>query len=91
MGFEYLDQELDAWIEDDGASWEWKDEDELERSVSAGIWSEEDAERFRREARAAVHRVIDHEPPFDRDWSSWRPDPEWPVPELPAGWDLLEG
>lgn len=90
IGFDYLDQELDAWIPGDGGNWRWKDEDELRRSVAAGIWSAADAERFVREAEAAIARVLDGDPPFDRDWRSWRPDPSWPPPELPPGWDLVD-
>jgi predicted RNA-binding protein associated with RNAse of E/G family len=89
MGFDFLDQELDAWIEPDG-SWGWKDEDELERSVVAGIWTRDEAERIRREGEEAVARVLDGRPPFDREWRSWRPDPSWSMPRLPPGWDLLE-
>jgi hypothetical protein len=89
IGFDYLDQELDAWIERDG-SWGWKDEDELERSVAAGIWTPAEAERFRREGEHAVERVLERRPPFDRDWSWWRPDPAWQIPELPPGWDLID-
>jgi uncharacterized protein len=91
IGFDYLDQELDAWIPADGGDWTWKDEDELGRSVAAGIWSAADGERFRREAAAAVRRVLDGKPPFDRDWRAWRPDPSWPLPELPRGWDRVDG
>jgi hypothetical protein len=29
------------------------------------------------------------EHPFDRDWSGWRPDPTWPLPELPPGWNVV--
>lgn len=90
IGFDYLDQELDAWIDAETGSWEWKDEDELERSVRAGIWSDADAGRFRLEIETAVQRVLRREPPFDRDWRPWRPDPAWPIPELPPGWDLLD-
>jgi hypothetical protein len=90
LGFDYLDRELDVWIDGETGSWEWKDEDELERSVVAGIWSRSDAERFHREAETAVHRVLESDPPFDRDWRSWRPDASWPFPELPAGWDEFE-
>jgi hypothetical protein len=25
--------------------------------------------------------------PFDAGFESWRPDPLWPIPELPANWD----
>jgi predicted RNA-binding protein associated with RNAse of E/G family len=89
IGFDYLDQELDAWIEPDG-SWSWKDEDELERSVAAGIWSADEAQRIRREGEAAVAAVLEGRPPFDRDWRDWRPDAEWPMPDLRPGWDLVE-
>jgi predicted RNA-binding protein associated with RNAse of E/G family len=89
VGFDYLDQELDAWIEPDG-TWSWKDEDELERSVAAGIWSADEAERIRREGEEAVAAVLEGRPPFDRDWRSWRPDDSWPMPELGPGWDLVE-
>lgn len=89
LGFDYLDQELDAWIDPDDASWSWKDEDELERSVRAGIWTPDDAARIRREGEAVVDRVLERRPPFDRDWRGWRPDPAWPAPELPPGWDVV--
>jgi hypothetical protein len=23
------------------------------------------------------------EPPFDREWAEWRPDPGWAIPALP--------
>jgi hypothetical protein len=35
--------------------------------------------------------VLAGEPPFDRDWKDWRPDPGWPFPQLPEGWDLDPG
>jgi len=27
------------------------------------------------------------DPPWPTGWEAWRPDPSWPVPELPPGWD----
>ena len=27
--------------------------------------------------------------PFPTGWEDWRPDPAWPVPQLPAGWDVV--
>ena len=30
-------------------------------------------------------------PPFQEDWSDLEPDPDWPVPVLTAGWELIEG
>ncbi len=90
LGFDYLDQELDAWVDPETGSWSWKDEDELERSVAAGIWTQADAERIRREGGAIVTRILERRPPFDREWRDWRPDPAWTTPRLPAGWDRLE-
>ncbi|MFI7432159.1 hypothetical protein [Micromonospora haikouensis] len=26
---------------------------------------------------------------WDPAWASWRPDPAWPVPALPAGWEAV--
>ena len=31
-------------------------------------------------------RVIE-EWPFPTGWESWRPDPTWPLPAVPPGWD----
>jgi hypothetical protein len=40
--------------------------------------------------RADVARLAErNEPPFSDPWPDWRPDSEWPMPELPAGWDEL--
>jgi predicted RNA-binding protein associated with RNAse of E/G family len=86
-GFDYLDQALDVVVSLDRSSWRWKDEDELAEEVRLGVFSEEEAVAFRAEGERAVRRLLDGEPPFDREWSSWRPDPAWPIPELPEGWD----
>ena len=69
--------------------WTWKDQDELAEAVRRGIWSGEQAASFRLEGEVAVHRVIGGNPPFDRDWPIWRPDPRWPVPTMPEGWDVV--
>jgi hypothetical protein len=49
----------------------------------------EDEPRLRADGERAVRRVLDRAPPFDRDWTAWRPDPSWPVPVLPEGWDRV--
>lgn len=86
IGFDTTDHALDVIVNADGSS-EWKDEDELAQAVANGLFTSADAEHFRADGERAVARILDREPPFDRDWSSWRPDPSWPVPTLPAGWD----
>jgi predicted RNA-binding protein associated with RNAse of E/G family len=90
LGFDYMDQALDVVIEPDLSAWRWKDEDETELAVRAGQFTAADAARFHREATAWTERIVRREPPFDRDWRSWRPDPGWPTPELAPGWDLLD-
>ena len=88
IGFDTLDHELDVIIELDG-SWRWKDEDDLAESISRGVIHAEEEPRLRADGERAMRRIVDREPPFDRDWTVWRPDPAWPVPVLPEGWDRV--
>jgi Protein of unknown function (DUF402) len=88
IGFDTLDHELDVIIELDG-SWRWKDEDDLAEAIRRGVIRAQDEPRMRADGERAVRRILDREPPFDRDWTTWRPDPSWPIPVLPDGWDRL--
>jgi uncharacterized protein len=88
VGFDTLDHELDAIVGFDG-SWRWKDEDELAEAIRRGVISVQEEPRLRADGESAVRRILDREPPFDQDWSDWRPDPSWPVPTLPEGWDVV--
>ena len=85
--YDFVDHCLDVLIPPDRSTWTWKDEDELEEAVAKGIFSSQEAAEFRAEGERAVRRIVDGEPPFDRAWSGWRPDPAWPVPTLPPGWE----
>jgi hypothetical protein len=76
-GFETQDQELDLVVQPDG-SWTWKDEQELLDWVPSGRFTEEEVAAVRAEGE----RVL-AEWPFPTGWEDWRPDPSWPVPELP--------
>lgn len=89
LGFDTVDHALDVIVELDG-TWRWKDEGELAVAVDRGLFTADQAATFRVEGERAVARILDREPPFDRDWSGWRPDPSWPTPSLPDGWDRLE-
>jgi predicted RNA-binding protein associated with RNAse of E/G family len=89
VGFDTLDHELDVIVEFDGA-WRWKDEDELAEAITRGLIPVEDESRLRAEGERAVRHILEREPPFDRDWTTWRPDPAWPPPALPDGWDEPE-
>jgi hypothetical protein len=81
IGVDTFDEKLDLLVFPSGG-YEWKDEDELEQAAALGLL---DAGAVRAEAR----RVLD-EWPFPTGWEDWRPDPDWPVPQLPNGWDRVE-
>jgi uncharacterized protein len=89
IGFDYVDHLLDVLVSADRSEWSWKDEDELAEAVSRGLYSNDDARSFRTAGERGLRHIVDREPPFDRDWSAWRPDPDWPMPELPEGWDRI--
>jgi hypothetical protein len=89
IGFDSVDHALDVVIELDRSSWRWKDEEELVEAVAHRLFSENEAAEFRRWGERAVERVVGGEPPFDHDWTTWRPDPAWPEPRLPDGWDRV--
>ena len=88
-GFDLVEHILDVTIPPDRSTWAWKDEDELAEAIDGGLFTEEDAAWFHHWGERAVEHILLREPPFDEDWSSWRPDPAWPPPELPTGWDLV--
>ena len=87
LGFDYMDEELDAIVALDGSSWSWKDQEELDETVRRGNLSPERARALPAEGEALIRRVLNGERPFDRDWTTWRPDPAWTLPVLPDGWD----
>jgi Protein of unknown function (DUF402) len=85
-GFDYVDHFLDVVIAPD-RTWRWKDEDDLDQAVHRGMLTSEDAARVRRWGKRAIDHVVLRQPPFDREWSDWKPDPGWPPPALTDGWD----
>lgn len=91
LGFDTVDHALDGVIELDRSAWRWKDEDELTQAVRDGLFTPEEAADFRAWGERAVDRVLSREPPFDRDWEDWRPNPTWRHPRLPDGWDVPPG
>jgi hypothetical protein len=81
VGFDTFDEKLDLIVQPDG-SYIWKDEDELEQAAAVGLLDPD-------EVRAEAAQVLEAWP-FPTGWEDWRPDPSWPVPQLPAGWDRVE-
>ena len=88
QGFQTMDLLLDIVVEP-GRQWHWKDEDEFAALVAAGVIDATEAARVRDEAQRVIGRVQASAPPFNERWHDWRPEPSWPLPQLPAGWDRL--
>lgn len=88
IGFDTVDHVLDVLIPLYRTTWSWKDEDELAEAIELGLFTEDDATRFRSWGERAVEHVLSRRPPFDQPWEDWRPDPSWGTPELPVGWDV---
>ena len=78
--FDIVDEKLDLVVEPDG-SWRLKDEDELAEAARVGYLDEADV-------RAQFARALE-ERPWPTGLESFRADREWPVPELPEGWDVV--
>lgn len=78
QGFDSRDHGLDVIVSPDLSSWSWKDEDEVEREVTAGQLTRAEVDSYRAEGERAAGRLIRREPPFDHDWTLWRPDPRGP-------------
>lgn len=84
-GIVTCDQQLDIVIGPDGR-WRWKDEDHLARSVELGWIPDTRARALRREGEEVIAALKRGDAPFSEPWPSWRADPNWPIPELPANW-----
>jgi protein associated with RNAse G/E len=78
--FDMVDHKLDLIVSAD-TTVRWKDEDELEQAASLNLV---DAEDVRMEATKLLERW-----PFPTGWEQFRPEPEWPLPGLPPGWDQV--
>jgi len=86
VGFDTADYLLDVVVHPD-LTWEWKDEDEFAEAQGAGILTPELCDAIRAEGERAIADIEARRWPFDARYETWRPDPAWTVPALPAGWD----
>ena len=85
-GLECMDQELDIVISPDLESWRWKDEDHLADAQEAGLISKRRTRELRAEGLRVISNMEARRPPFDHPWPEWRPDPTWPILDLPEEW-----
>lgn len=87
LGFDSEDHVLDVTLDDDLTEWQWKDEDEFAWKIETGQYGPDLAAAVRNEGERAGAAALAREWPFPEDWSAWAPNLNWPVPELPAGWN----
>lgn len=85
IGFDYLDQFLDL-VSSGPGQWEWKDEDELDEAIELGMLTPEQVGSLYQEGQRVRAMIAGNVFPFDRDWTSWLPDPKWSMPALPETW-----
>jgi hypothetical protein len=76
------DHVLDVVVKPDGEI-HLKDEDELEAAVVAGRYTTAQATAIRNDAREVEALARQWASPFSDGWEHWRPEAEWPLPQLP--------
>jgi predicted RNA-binding protein associated with RNAse of E/G family len=86
LGFDTRDLTLDVVMNPD-RTWRLKDEDELEWAVEQGTIGRGEAEQIRAEAGRAIALFEGGDSLYSEEWIPWRPNPEWPLPSLPDGWN----
>jgi hypothetical protein len=84
----YTDFFLDLIIKPDLNSWYWEDEDELKKAVELGMISSKHSENLYAKGAEVRDLIMSGKSVFN-EWINWRPDPEWKVPVLPEGWDII--
>jgi predicted RNA-binding protein associated with RNAse of E/G family len=77
------DHVLDLWIHPDRTI-EWKDEDELEGAVTAGRYTQPEADAITANAHAAVREIESWRYPFATNWQDWTPPTHWQIPMAPT-------
>jgi hypothetical protein len=87
-GVDSEDHFLDISVQPD-RSWRWLDEDEFAQAQADGLMPAALAAQVRQAGLRAVDVIRAWGPPFRDRWQDWRPDPDWPVPALPADWDRV--
>ena len=86
IGFDTQDLELDIVIDPNG-SWRWKDDEQLEGWIERGRWTARRSTEIRAEGERVTAELEAGRRWWSDEWAAWEPDPAWPAPELPAGWE----
>ncbi|MBA8825581.1 hypothetical protein FHX42_002947 [Saccharopolyspora lacisalsi] len=81
-GIDRADGVLDVVVFPD-LTWQWKDEDEVDAAIEAGRFDRGQIRLLRRAGEEAIALAEAGRFPFDGSHCGARPDPDWPLPELP--------
>ena len=88
IGFDTQDLELDIVIQPDG-TWTLKDDERLEPWVERGRYTKAAVVEIRAEGARVIAELEAGRRWWSDDWAAWQPDPAWPVPVLPEGWETV--
>lgn len=78
-----MDLVLDILVHPD-RRWEWKDRADFGTAVERGLLDQDLLPGLELEADRIVTQAASGDGPFDDAWRTWRPEPSWGRPELPA-------
>jgi hypothetical protein len=84
MGIDTFDLLLDLVVKADLSGYRWKDEDEYAHGRRLGLIDDALHSHVDAARQHVVSFIDSRQGPFADDWSSWRRDPDWPRPTLPA-------
>lgn len=82
-GIDTCDLLLDLMIDPNGATWQWKDENEYAEFRRHGVISETEDRRVQAARERAVAFAEARQGPLAEDWSAWLIPADWPLPQLP--------
>jgi hypothetical protein len=78
---------LDLWVTPDRAV-RRKDEDELAMALRVGRFDPPMVAEIESWAKLAEQDVAAWTSPYSDGWRDWQPDPAWPLPPAPTGYDV---
>lgn len=88
IGIDTMDHTLDIVVSAEGRSWKWKDEIPFAGLELMGIMTPAESSSIRQEGERVVE-LIERGDAWWTEWRDWVPDPDWPIPALPEGWDAV--
>ena len=87
-GIDTLDLDLDIDLEPD-LSYRWKDEEDYQLAIDNRAILPEWVQGIEAAKPEILERIEKRQYPFDGAWLDWKPDPDWSLPKLPEGWDMI--